>query len=199
MSDVENIMDFWFGSAQDDADVAQTQDALWWKSAPKDDKLIETRFGRLRRKGIAGELDSWLPSSTGRLAAILLVDQFSRMLFRGKAEAFAQDARARGWCLDGLATRADRDLRAIERVFFYLPLEHSESAKDQAQSVALYEALAREVPRSLKELFDDYARFARAHRDVIERFGRFPQRNAALGRTSSAEELAFLQQPGPSF
>lgn len=199
MSDIDNIFDFWFGSAQDDAEVAQTQEALWWKGAPETGRLIEQKFGRLRRKAIAGELDSWLPGSTGRLAAIILVDQFSRNVLRGKPEAFAHDALARSWCVDGLAKRADRELRFIERVFFYLPLEHSESKKDQAQSVALFEALAREVPKELTALFDYYAGFARAHRDVIERFGRFPHRNPALGRTSTAEELGFLQQPGSSF
>lgn len=199
MSDIDNILDFWFGAAQDDAEVAQTQETLWWKGLPETDRLIEQRFGKLRRKAIAGELDVWLPGSTGRLAAILLVDQFSRNIGRGKPEAFAHDALARGWCLDGLALRADRELRFIERVFFYLPLEHSESRKDQAQSVSLYEALVRDVPAELRVVFEYYAGFARAHRDVIERFGRFPHRNAVLGRTSTAEELGFLQQPGSSF
>lgn len=199
MSSVEDVLGFWFGDSQDPAEVATSQEALWWKGDPHTDEQIRQRFGALRLQAIRGELDAWLASARGRLAAIILVDQFSRNLFRGQPEAFAQDALARRWCVDGLARRSDQELRTIERVFFYLPLEHSESREDQARSVALYEALARQVPAALTGPFEYFAGFARAHRDIVERFGRFPHRNAILGRDSTAEEVAFLQQPGSSF
>lgn len=199
MSESEAVLHFWFGTAERAIEISQRQEALWWKGAAETDAEIGRRFGDLRRRAIAGELDDWLRSARGRLTAIILVDQFSRNLHRGHPEAFGQDGLARRWCREALAQQADQALRPIERVFVYLPLEHSESREDQAQSVQLFEQLVREVPAEEQTLFEFYAGFARAHRDIIERFGRFPHRNAILGRTSTAEELAFLQQPGSSF
>ncbi|MGQ0619523.1 MAG: DUF924 family protein [Panacagrimonas sp.] len=198
--DIEPLLEFWFGAGTEDpVATAGAQESLWWGAQPETDRLIGARFGDLRRLATEGALDAWLASARGRLAAIVLIDQFSRNLFRGRPEAFAHDALARSWCLDGIAEAADRALRPIERVFFYLPLEHSESREDQAHSVTLYEALAREVSPDLRGLFDGYAGFARAHRDIIERFDRFPHRNTVLGRPSTAEEQVFLTQPRSSF
>lgn len=199
MSELETVLRFWFGTTQSAVDIAQRQEALWWKGGADTDAEIGRRFGELRQRAIQGELGDWLDSARGRLAAIILVDQFSRNVHRGRPEAFAQDGLARRWCLEALSQQADQALRPIERVFVYLPLEHSESRADQAQSVQLFEQLVREVPAEEQTLFEFYAGYARAHRDVIERFGRFPHRNAILGRPSTAEELAFLQQPGSSF
>lgn len=196
---VEALLEFWFGTDADQAAAAHAQQTLWWGGAGDADRLIAERFGDLHRRAIDGELGTWLQTPRGRLASIILIDQFSRSLFRARPEAFAHDALSRSWCLEGIAQMADRELRPIERVFFYLPLEHSESREDQAHSVALYESLSLEVPAELKELFEYFAGFARTHRDVVERFGRFPHRNAILGRSSTAEELAFLEQPGSSF
>ncbi len=199
MSESETVLHFWFGTAESAIDISQRQEALWWRGAADTDAEIGRRFGELRQRAIAGELDDWRGSARGRLAAIILVDQFSRNLHRGHPDAFAQDALARRWCLDAISQQADQALRPIERVFVYLPLEHSESREDQAQSVRLFERLVREVPTEEQSLFEFYAGYARAHRDVIERFGRFPHRNVILGRPSTAEELAFLRQPGSSF
>ena len=167
MSESEAVLSFWFGTAERAIDISQRQEALWWKGAADTDAEIGRRFGELRQRAIAGELDDWLGSERGRLAAIILVDQFSRNLHRGHPEAFAQDELARRWCLDAISQQADQALRPIERVFVYLPLEHSESREDQAQSVRLFERLALEVPAEEQTLFEFYASFARAHRDII--------------------------------
>ncbi len=199
MNEVSEVLGYWFGAETDDAQVAEQQSARWWGKEPGTDDTIRQRFATLREAAIAGERDQWLTHPQGRLALILLVDQFSRNLFRNDARAFAEDARALHWCVAGIALGADRALRPIQRVFFYLPLEHSESLADQQRSVALYESLVAEVPEPQRRPFASFSDFARRHRDIIVRFGRFPHRNAALNRSSTPEELAFLQQPGSSF
>ncbi len=199
MKEASEVLEYWFGTGTDDAQIAQQQSARWWGKEPGTDDAIRERFGSLREAAIAGERDQWLTRPQGRLALILLVDQFSRNLFRDDARAFAEDARALHWCVAGIALGADRALRPIQRVFFYLPLEHSESLADQQRSVALYEGLVAEVPEPQRLPFANFADFARRHRDIIVRFGRFPHRNAVLNRSSTPEERAFLQQPGSSF
>ena len=135
-----------------------------------------------------------------RLALILLLDQLPRNIHRGTPAAFAQDPLARDLCLKGLSIGADKSLSPLERVFFYLPLEHAESREQQARSVALFEALAAEQAGTpAQATFAGFADFARRHQVIIERFGRFPHRNDILGRTSTPEEAAFLQQPGSGF
>ena len=202
--DIETVLRFWFGGGDDDGDrdlarVAKAQEKLWWGGDRDTDELIRRRFAPLHAKAARGALDDWQRTPHGRLALILVLDQFSRNLYRGTPAAFAQDPRARRLCAEGLATQVDRKLGLLERVFFYLPLEHAESREDQARSVAVYEALGEHAPVSLRGLLDDYTKFAKDHRDVIARFGRFPHRNAILGRESTAEEQNFLAQPGSSF
>ena len=199
LAEAEAVLQFWFGTSSDDLDVSEGQASLWWGKDPATDELIRERFGSLRLAAIAGRLGHWEVTARGRLALIVLVDQFSRNLFRQQPEAFAHDALARQWCVDGLARGDDRSLRPIERVFFYLPLEHSEVLDDQRRSIERYEQLGREVPPQLQKPFADYVDFARRHCEIIERFGRFPHRNAVLGRASTPEEQQFLQGPGSSF
>ena len=197
----DDVLSFWFGdaSATDPLATAKSKEALWWGGDPATDRAIDTRFGAARRLAIAAELPAWMATPRGRLAAIILVDQFSRNIHRGTPQAFAHDPHARNMCHDGLARGDDTALAPLERVFFYLPLEHSESIQEQEHSVRLYEQLARQAGSDLQTLFESYADFARRHRDVIRRFGRFPHRNKILGRPSTAEEEAFLAQPGSSF
>lgn len=197
---VESVLRFWFGDVtQDIGAAAKSQEKLWWSGGGEIDERIRQRFGAVHAQAIRGELDAWPLTARGRLALILVLDQFSRNIYRGTPSAFAQDDAARRQCIEGLDAGEDRQLGLLERVFLYLPLEHSESRADQVRSVALYEALTASVPDPLRELFEHFAKFARDHRDVIERFGRFPHRNRIVGRESTAEELAFLQQPGSSF
>ena len=194
-----DVLEFWFGHAEDDAAVIEEKGALWFRGGEAVDREIRSRFASLHEEAADGRLDGWLAVPLGRLALVLLIDQFSRNLFRDDPRAYAHDALALGWCKEALASGEDRKLRPIERVFLYLPLEHSENLADQEQAVALFTALAGEVPAPLKSAFDGYLDYAVRHRDIIARFGRFPHRNAVLGRASTDEEIEFLKQPGSSF
>lgn len=193
------VLDFWFGNAGDDTAIAQSQQKLWWSKNTEVDADMRRRFGDLVKTAAAGKRDDWAQHAHGRLALILLLDQFPRNMYRDTPRAFAYDPLAGQLALAGIASGDDRELRAIERVFFYLPLEHSESAELQERSVALFTALAAGVPAADRKTFTGYLDYAVRHRDVIHRFGRFPHRNHILGRTSTEEEIAFLKQPGSSF
>lgn len=193
---------FWFGATADEdeeAAIIARQSALWWKKQPEVDAEIRRRFAPLVGRTAAGELDDWLASPRGRLALILLSDQFPRNIWRGQAAAFAFDVLALRWAKQAVARGLDRDARPIERVFLYLPLEHSEDLADQREAVRLFDALADEVAPEQRPTFADYLDYARRHLEIIERFGRFPHRNAALGRETSAAEAEFLRQPGSGF
>ncbi|MFC5707962.1 DUF924 family protein [Aeromonas eucrenophila] len=194
------LLDFWFGDDADDAPRAARQAPLWWGKSDETDALLDTRFGELAEAAAAGKLDAWTEVPTGRLALILLLDQLPRNIHRGTPAAFAQDAKARDLCLRGLSLGADKSLSPLARVFFYLPLEHTESREQQARSVALFEALASEQAQTAAQAtFAGFADFARRHRVIVDRFGRFPHRNAILGRTDTPEETEFLRQPGSGF
>lgn len=196
----QSLLDFWFGDDADDATRATRQAPLWWGKSDETDALLERRFGELAASAAAGELALWAEVPTGRLALILLLDQLPRNIHRGTPAAFAQDAKARELCLKGLSLGADKSLSPLARVFFYLPLEHAESREQQARSVALFEALASEQTDSAARVtFAGFADFARRHRVIVDRFGRFPHRNAILGRTDTPEETKFLRQPGSGF
>jgi len=199
LEQAESILEFWFGSEADDVLAAKQQAKMWWKKSPQVDHEIRERFADLLDMAADGKLDDWLAEPRTRLALIILADQFSRNMYRDTARAFAFDRFAQTWCKSGLDSAADRQLRPIERVFFYLPLEHSESLPDQQRSVALYKELVDTVPDEHRELFEGYLQFAERHRDIVQRFGRFPHRNAILGRESTEAEIAFLRQPGSSF
>lgn len=193
------VLRWWFGDAEDDGAVIAGKGAIWFRGGAAVDAEIRARFADLREQAVAGNLDAWLASPRGRLALVILVDQFSRNLFRGDARAFAHDPLALGWARAAVADGTHRLLRPIERVFLYLPFEHSEALADQERSLELYGALAGEVPATLAERFDGFLDYARRHHEIIARFGRFPHRNAVLGRASTAAETAFLQTPGSSF
>jgi uncharacterized protein (DUF924 family) len=193
---VEDVLAFWFGAPG----APPLANAPHWFSAdPAFDEAVRTRFEGLVARAGAGELEAWRESPPGALALVVTLDQFPRNLYRGSARAFACDPAALDVSLDAQARGFDRALSPVERWFLYLPLMHAESLARQQRSVALFEALAAEAPASLAGALADAADFARRHRDVIARFGRFPHRNRALGRASTAEELAFLEQPGSSF
>ena len=175
-----SVLNFWF---------EPEAKARWFKSDPAFDTKIKERFGDLIDSAIRGTYDDWRKTGDGALALCLVLDQFPRNVWRGTARAFAGDGRAREVARDAIERRLDRDVAPERRLFFYLPFEHSENLADQDRAVALIEALGDE----------EQADYARRHRDIIARFGRFPHRNAMLSRTSTAEELAFLKEPGSSF
>jgi len=188
-----NILQFWFG----DVDALGRSDVLhsrrWFMKDDAFDREIAERFGQTFADVRAGLRESWLDDPRGRVAYVIVLDQFPRNMFRGTARAFATDALALEAARHALARGFDRGMLAVERLFFYLPFEHSEALADQE--------LACELTRPLDALepgLEAY-RYALAHRDIIRRFGRFPHRNAILGRASTPEELEFLKGPGSSF
>lgn len=195
----DEILEFWFGDDQDDSATAAGKAELWWGHSPATDEGLQERFGAAASAAAAGVLDHWTGSPRGRLALILLLDQLPRAIHRDTPGAFAQDDAARKTAAQGLESGADRLLRPIERLFFYLPFEHSEDLEDQDRSVELFRELASLVPEEQHPTFSGFLDYANRHREVIARFGRFPHRNRILGRESTAEEIAFLKQPGSSF
>jgi len=199
MESPTTILEFWFGHNSDDAVVAETHAALWWSKDSAADAMIKHRFAISVEAAASGALDAWSATAAARLALILLTDQFPRNLHRGSAQSFTYDALARHWCREGLQQKTDSQLRPIQCVFLYLPLEHSEELADQDSSVALFRKLLHEVEPRLRTLFEGYLDYALRHREIITRFGRFPHRNEPLGRDSTAAELAFLQEAGSGF
>lgn len=195
----KDVLDFWFGAYVDEVQCASQQSALWWGKNSQMDRQIQAMFESDLRALAQGRREDWLQTSHGRLAAIIVLDQFSRNIYRGTPQAFANDSQALQLCEEGLAMGADRQLRPLQRVFFYLPLEHSESLAQQVRCVTLFETLKNNVALENRMLFSDYLDFAQRHKAIIEQFGRFPHRNAVLGRQSTPEETQFLKQPGSAF
>ncbi|MBT9501882.1 MAG: DUF924 family protein [Burkholderiaceae bacterium] len=191
-TEAQQVLDFWFG-APGSAEAGQVR-AAWFKKDPAFDAEIAERFGTLVRRGLHGELSDWALAPTTALAKILLLDQFTRNVFRGSKQAFAGDAQALKTAKALVDAGQDMTLDPLQRWFVYLPYEHDESLATQARSVALFERLATADARLAGAL--DYAR---RHQAVIQRFGRFPHRNAMLGRDSTVAELAYLAEPGSGF
>lgn len=181
------IHEFWFG-APESPEHGRKREA-WFKADDAFDAEIRAQFLDDFEAAVRGDLDTMADQANGALALIILLDQFPRNMFRGSARAFAADPKALSIAEATVARGLDQALTDIERTFVYLPYEHSERLEDQDRSIALYEALGD------AESLD----YAVQHRVIIERFGRFPHRNAVLGRESTPEEEAFLQQPGSSF
>ena len=199
MTDDENILYYWFGSSTDAREISKEKRRLWWDADPAIDAEIRAHFGNLVEAAGRNELADWAQTPRGLLALILLTDQFPRNIFRKTPMAFAFDAAARAYCRHGIGRGFDLQLLPIQRVFHYLPLEHSEALEDQDESVRLFSELAQLAPPVHKELFAGYQTYAERHRDIIVRFGRFCHRNKILGRPSRPEEEEVLRQPGSSF
>ncbi len=193
------VLDFWFGTKEDDAEIANAQASLWWSKNPKVDAEVRARFETAVAAAASERLVGWDQAPPGELARIILLDQFPRNIYRDTPQAFAYDSLALARAQEGLARGSDRHLRPVQRVFFYLPLEHAEDLAHQERSVALFERLIKTVRKDQRETFAGFLDYAVRHREIIERFGRFPHRNAVLGRESTPEEQAFLAQPGSSF
>ncbi|MBA1147633.1 DUF924 domain-containing protein [Ectothiorhodospiraceae bacterium WFHF3C12] len=196
---IEDVHHFWFGDIDDDARVAERQAGLWWRKSEQTDAEIRERFGDLVAEAGSGALDGWATNPMGRLALVILLDQFPRNIHRGTAAAFADDPKALALCLDGIEKGHDERLRPIERVFLYLPMEHAEDAALQARAVDAFRTLRDAVEPHQQSAFDTFLDFAEQHRVVIDRFGRFPHRNAILGRPDTPEEEAYLREPGAGF
>jgi uncharacterized protein (DUF924 family) len=196
---ISELLSYWFGAAPMSPDGLPERLKFWFGADPERDRSMAKRFEGLVREAEAGRLDGWARSARGRLALILLHDQFRRNIFRGTQEAFARDGRARYLMRDGFARQMDLQLSPIERCFFFRPLQHSESLHDQETAVDRYRQLEQEVSDNLRPAFSGFTRLAKSHRDVIARFGRFPHRNAILGRLSTPEEQTWLNASPPDF
>ena len=183
----EDVLAFWFG------ETAGASRREWFVKDAAFDTRIRERFGALHAQAVARGLEEWRAQPRPMLALVVLLDQFSRNLHRNDARAFAADTHALECARQALDRGDDRQLLPVERQFLYLPYEHSESLADQDRALELMQALDR-YPETR-----DVSEWARRHRVIIERFGRFPHRNAALGRPSTAEEVEFLSQPGSGF
>lgn len=195
MDEALEVRRFWFGRLPLKPELVKERLALWFGAAEQEqraDELIRSRFGPLVERAAAGGLAAWADSPRRRLSLILLLDQFPRHVYRGTARAFATDREALGLTLSGMQSAADAALAPVERIFFYMPLQHAELSDAQEESVAAYRRLLNEAPQELKPMFASAAESAELHRSIIARFGRFPHRNQALGRANTAEEAAYL-------
>jgi uncharacterized protein (DUF924 family) len=199
MASFENVLEFWFGRLEGPLDFPAEKSALWFRKSDETDSLIRGQFQLMWQRALEGAYDSWSKTPHGRLALILLLDQFSRNMFRGTPRAFEGDSSALELAREGVQKKEDRNLHTVERVFFYMPFEHSEDLEMQKESVRLFTELLESTHDQLKRPVREFLRYAQAHHDIIKRFGRFPHRNLILGRESTAEELEFLKQPGSSF
>lgn len=191
---IEEILHFWFGELEQGFPVTDRK-KLWWFGDDAMDRLISELFGHQVRQAIWGQLDDWAGQPRGRLALIILLDQFTRSIYRGSADAFSGDLRAEQLCREGIRLGHDEALEDSERLFFYMPLEHAEDLSAQNLCVAQLEGMLCSTPRELRHHIDNALDFAHEHRDLIVRFGRFPHRNKVLARSSTPEELAYLNQP----
>lgn len=198
-SQIQDVLDFWFSVSDLDSPTLDSRMDRWFGSDADLDTAIVERFGDLVQQASEGELDSWAKTPEGRLALIILLDQFRRNIYRGKPEAFAKDDRALKMCVEGTMSGVHNHLSSEQRIFFFMPLQHSESLKIQEKSVSIYNALADSVSGTLKETFATCAHFAELHRDIIAEFGRFPHRNKIVGREDTGEESAYLSGNAPSF
>ena len=204
MSNFDHILQFWFHSITDATTINKKSPpvSLWFNGGRKFDDEIRAKFLADYQKAKAGEFKNWELTARGRLALVILFDQFSRNMFRNTPQAFESDALALGLTQRSIKDGKDRELTLIERVFLYMPLMHAESLAPQEEGVATFESLVAESRQKSPQntsYFEENLIYARGHRDVIARFGRFPHRNAALGRASTPEEVEFLKQPGSSF
>lgn len=194
MTTPDDVLDFWFDRKHGEtADAPLEHRKAWFEKNDAFDAQIRNRFGSAVESALAEGYADWAETAEGALALLILLDQFPRNLFRGQAKAFAGDTRARIVARQSVDRGFDIAVQPVMRMFFYLPFEHSEHLPDQELAHLLFSALDKELPGH------DLAGWADKHRVVIARFGRFPHRNAALGRDSSPEEVEFLKQPGSSF
>jgi len=185
-----DVLDFWFDSATE---------ALWFERSDAFDATVRERFGDTLEAALRGDIDHWAQSPEGWLALLIVRDQFSRNLYRHDARAWAGDAGTQAIALQGIARGDDRRLSPLQRVFAYMPLEHAESTDLQKHCLRLFEELVTSQPPASRARFENYLDYARRHHDVIHRFGRFPHRNAVLGRTDTPAEQAYLATPGSGF
>ncbi|MEM7430599.1 MAG: DUF924 family protein [Pseudomonadota bacterium] len=195
---IDAVIAFWFKEQQLSAPQIDRRMEIWFGADGVFDHECKKEFGDDVERASEGKLDHWAHKSRGRLALILLLDQFRRNIHRGTADAFSMDNKALKLCVEGAMEKKDQGLPPIQRAFFYMPLQHAESIKVQDKGVELFTKLAEAVSPTFRETFETMAQFAELHRDIIRQFGRFPHRNKLLGRQNTPEEDEFLAD-GPDF
>ena len=195
----QDVLAFWLGAYPVTNDAMQRVQAQWFQKNDAFDQALRDRFLPTIEATLAGQLSDWANSDDGWLALLIVLDQFTRNSFRGQPKSFAGDPLALKVAQDGIAAGRDQHVLPLARPFCYLPLEHAEDRALQQRSVALFDALAKAPDAQPAAYFANTLDYAHKHQDVIERFGRFPHRNAILGRDSTPDELAYLAQPGAGF
>lgn len=196
---IDTILSFWFKEQELSAPQIDMRMEIWFSEDAVFDHEIEKEFADDIDAASAGKLDYWAAQADGRLALIILIDQFRRNIYRGTPEAFSKDRLALKLCVEGAMEKKDKGLSLIQRVFFYMPLQHAESRKVQAKSVELYNRLAEAASPTYRETFLTIAQFAELHKDIIDQFGRFPHRNQLLNRENTAEENEYLSTDSLEF
>ena len=198
-ADPEDVLQFWFGDAAEAPTKAEARMRLWFDVSPETDAEIRDWFGAAIEAALRGELEFWAGMSRPALALVVLLDQFSRNIWRGTARAFAQDAQALDVARQAVAAGFLSELAPIGQVFLTLPFEHSESLDAQREAVRLCREIAAMAPPEWRPFMESFLPYADQHHELIARFGRFPHRNAALGRVSTPAEEAYLAGGGETF
>lgn len=193
---ISDVLNFWFGHVEETIVPSENRARIWFGESDEIDEQIKTQYKDLLDAAMRGECSDWEKSARGRLALIILLDQFSRHIYRKTPQAFEQDKKALSICLEGIKKEADHDLSLIERVFYYFPLLHAENIELQEQSIQSYQVLSELAFSETRVIYDSFLKFANHHYVLIQRFGRFPQRNKLLGRESTLEETAYLIEIG---
>jgi uncharacterized protein (DUF924 family) len=202
MDEARQVRDFWFGKLPMTAQTLAQRVNFWFpvdepiELRNKRDQVLRTRFGKLLEQAGQGELASWADSPRRCLSLIIVLDQLPRNIFRGTARAFAFDDQALALALSGMQSAADGALDIVERLFFYMPLQHCEARDVQEESVAAYRRLVVEAPEEFRSVFESALESAQNHRSIIDRFGRFPHRNQMLGRVTTPQEETWLSEHG---
>lgn len=197
--EIESILKFWFGELCGPHDVDTSKSRLWWMGGEAIDAEIRERFGQLVARARAGELEHWTETPRACLALVILLDQFTRNLGRGTADAFTGDHHAQRVVLLALERGHDQELRLLERSFLCMPLMHAEDRELARRSLEVFAQLSQEVAALGREGYPDFHSSAVTHAEIVERFGRYPHRNEILGREPTAAEQEYLAGGGPSF
>ena len=197
--DIRRVLDFWFQPGTMDQPTIDSRMDRWFTADAVTDAVLRNEFGPLVEQASKGQLDAWAATPEGRLALILMLDQFRRSIYRGTPKAFSRDPHALKLCVEGAMKGDYKTLNPFQQAFYFMPLQHAESLKIQERSVKIYEGLVTGVSDTLKATFATFAQFAELHHDIVESFGRFPHRNKTLGRANTAEEQEYLGAGAPSF
>lgn len=198
-SRIDAILEFWFKEQELTAPQIDRRMDVWFGGDEVFDLECKKEFAVDVELASTGQLDHWADQPQGRLALIILIDQFRRNIYRNTAKAFEMDKAALKLCIEGARDKKDKGLTPVQQAFFYMPLQHTESRKVQEKSVVIFNRLTEAVSPTYRETFETMAQFAELHRDIVEQFGRFPHRNVLLGRDNTPEEDEYLAGDSPDF